>query len=99
MSCFHLFADVSYPAQMIERIRELYRTREGRVLPVPWREDFRFHLNDIFTRLKIVGREHCRGELTDEIINITGIFRPHEECRKPRTVLIEGDLVVGKTTY
>ena len=77
---------------MIERIRPLYRTREGRVLPVPWRKDFSFHLNDIFTRLKIVGREHYRGI-------ITGTFRTHEECQKPRTVLIEGDLGMGKTTY
>ena len=37
--------------------------------------------------------------MTDEITNITGIFRPHEECQKPQIVLIEGDLGVGKTTY
>ena len=68
-------------------------------MPVPWCEDFSFNLNDIFTRLKIVNKEKSRGTLTDEITNITGIFRAHKECQKPRTVLIEGDPGMGKTTY
>ena len=37
--------------------------------------------------------------LTDEITNITGVFGAHQECQKPRTVLIEGDPGMGKTTY
>ena len=89
---------MSCPAQVIEWIRQLYRTREGRVLPVPWCEDFSFNLNDIFTRLNIVSKEKSRGTLTDEITNITGIFRAHKECQKPRTVFIEGEPGTGKTT-
>ena len=68
-------------------------------MPVPWCEDFSFHLNDIFTRLKIVGREKTEGKLTDEITNMTAIFKAHKDCQKPRTVLIEGDPGMGKTTY
>ena len=90
---------MSYPAQIIEWIRRLYRTREGRVMPVPWCEEFSFNLNDIFTRLKIVNKEKSRGTLTDEITNITGIFRAHKDCQKPRTVLIQGNPGMGKTTY
>ena len=90
---------MSYPAQIIEGIRQHYRTCEERVLPVPWCEDFSFHLNDIFTRLKIVSKEKSRGTLTDEITHLTGIFRAHKECQKPRTVLIEGEPGMGKTTY
>ena len=30
---------------------------------------------------------------------MSGIFKPHEECPKPRTVLIEGKPGMGKTTY
>ena len=30
---------------------------------------------------------------------MSAIFQPHEECSKPRTVLIEGKPGVGKTTY
>ena len=84
---------------MIERIRQLYKTREERLLPVPWCDDFSFNLNEIFTRLRIVGKEKTRGEMTDDITNMTAIFKPHEECEKPRTVLIEGDPGIGKTTY
>ena len=68
-------------------------------MPVPWCENFSFNLNDIFTRLKIVSKEKTRGTLTDEITNLTGIFRAHKDCQKPRTVLIEGDPGMGKTTY
>ncbi|KAL9975267.1 hypothetical protein ACROYT_G012413 [Oculina patagonica] len=89
--------DVFY--QTSERIRQIYKTREGRVLPVPWCEDFSFHLNDIFTRLRIVNKDKTRGSLTEEITDMTAIFKSHEGCRKPRTVLIEGDPGMGKTTY
>ncbi|CAH3103711.1 unnamed protein product, partial [Porites lobata] len=91
--------DLSFPNDIFERIRQLYRTREQRLLPVPWCEDFSFHLNDIFTRLKISGKEKTRGVLTDEIPNMTAIFKAHKECLSPRTILIEGDPGMGKTTY
>ena len=85
---------------MIERIRQLYEIREERLLPVPWCEDFSFSLNEIFTRLKIVSKDKTRGEIKDEITNMTAIFKTHEECKRPpRTVLIEGDPGMGKTTY
>ena len=68
-------------------------------MPVPWCDDFSVHLNDIFTRLKIVGKEKSQGTLTDEITNMTAIFKAHNDWEKPRTVLIEGDPGMGKTTY
>ena len=37
--------------------------------------------------------------MTDEIVNMSAIFKPHEECSNPRTVLIEGKPGMGKTTY
>ena len=84
---------------MVEKIRQLYGTREQRLLPVPWCEDFSFHLNEIFTRLKIVSKEKTRGVLTADITNMTAIFKAHVECQRPRTVLIEGDPGMGKSTY
>ena len=94
-----LSLDASYPTHIIKSIRQLNKTCEERLLPVPWCEEFSFHLNDIFTRLKIVGREKTHGKLTDEITNMTAIFKVHTKDQKPRTVLIEGDPGMGKTTY
>ena len=88
-----------YPTDVIEKIRQLYKTRERRLLPVPWLDEFSFHINDIFTRLKILGKEKTQGVLTDDITNMTAIFKAHAECQRPRTVLIEGDPGMGKTTY
>ena len=99
VSFFLSVLDFSYPTDVIEKIRQLYRTREQRLLPLPWLKDFSFHLNEIFTRLKIVGKEKTRGVLTDDITNMTAIFKAHAECQRPRTVLIEGDPGIGKTTY
>ena len=85
---------------IIERIRQLYKRREGRLVPFPWCDDLNFSLNEIFTRLKIVNKEKTRGTLTDdEITNMTAIFRPHPDCPKPRILLIEGEPGMGKTTY
>ena len=46
-----------------------------------------------------MGKEKTRGALTDDITNMTAIFKTNAECQRPRTVLIEGDPGVGKTTY
>ena len=47
----------------------------------------------------MVSRKKTRGTATTDIVNMSGIFKPHEECPHPRTVLIEGDPGMGKTTY
>ncbi|XP_068711680.1 protein NLRC3-like [Montipora foliosa] len=91
--------ELPHSANIIERVRQLYSTREKMIFPVPWLDDFSFHLDAIFTKLKILGKKKTRGTLTDEITNMTAIFKGHEDCAKPRTVLIEGDPGMGKTTY
>ncbi|XP_068753852.1 NLR family CARD domain-containing protein 3-like [Montipora capricornis] len=83
----------------IDVIRQLYKRREGWLAPFPWCEEFRFHLDNIFTRLKMVSRKKERGVKTDSIVNMLEIFKPHEECPQPRKVLIEGQPGMGKTTY
>ncbi|XP_068738042.1 NLR family CARD domain-containing protein 4-like [Montipora capricornis] len=86
-------------ADFIDDIRQLYKRREGWLAPFPWCEEFRFHLDNILTRLKMVSRKKERGVKTDSIVNMLEIFKPHEECSQPRKVLIEGQPGVGKTTY
>ncbi|XP_027041662.1 uncharacterized protein LOC113669783, partial [Pocillopora damicornis] len=87
------------PTELIDGIRQLYKTREGWLSPFPWCEEFQFFVGDIFTRLKVVRRKKTRGAVTDEIITMSSLLNPHEECSEPRTVLIEGKPGMGKTTY
>ena len=47
----------------------------------------------------MVKKKKSRGASTVDIVEMSAIFQPHEECPKPRTVLIEGDPGMGKTTY
>ena len=47
----------------------------------------------------MIGRKKTRGTATDKVVNMSAIFKPHEECPQPRTVLIEGKPGMGKTTY
>ena len=47
----------------------------------------------------MINRKKTRGTATDEIVNMSAIFKPHEECVEPRKVLIEGKPGMGKTTY
>ena len=47
----------------------------------------------------MVRRKKTRGAVTDEIITMSSLLNPHEECSEPRTVLIEGKPEIGKTTY
>ena len=83
----------------MDGIRQLYKTREGSLSPFPWCEEFHFHLDDIYTRLKVIGKKKTRGAATDKVVNMSAIFKQHEECPQPRTVLIEGKPGMGKTTY
>ena len=68
-------------------------------MPFPWCEEFRFNLDNIFTRLKFVSRRKERGVKTDDRVDMFEIFQPHKECSQPRRVLIEGQPGMGKTTY
>ncbi|XP_027035711.1 NLR family CARD domain-containing protein 4-like [Pocillopora damicornis] len=87
------------PTELINGIRQLYKTREGWLSPFPWCEEFQLFLGDIFTRLKVVRRKKTRGQITDVFLDMSSILDPHEECSAPRTVLIEGEPGMGKTTY
>ena len=70
------------------------------ILPVPWCEEFSFQIEDIFTRLRIVEKDKIRGIVTSkEVTSMTSIFTPHEGCKQPLIVLIEGEPGMGKTTY
>ena len=82
----------------MELIRRDYK---GAVLcPFPWCEDeLQLKLSNIFTRLQIVSRTKERSQLTDDIVNMTEIFKSHPDCDNPRVVLIEGNPGMGKTTY
>ncbi len=88
----------AYPEKLGELIRRDYK---GAVLcPFPWCEDeLQLGLSNIFTRLKIISKEKERARLTEDIVNMTDVFKPHVECNKPRVVLIEGQPGMGKTTY
>ena len=71
-------------------------TRERQLSPFPWCD---LELNDIFTRPTIVRHDKTRQTGAEQVISITGVFKPHSGCSKPRTVLIEGEPGMGKTTY
>ena len=87
------------PTELINGIRQLYKTREGWLSPFPWCEEFQFILGNIFTRLKVVRRKKEGGKITDVFVDMSSILDPYEECSAPRTVLIEGEPGMGKTTY
>ena len=71
-------------------------TRERQLSPFPWCD---LELNDIFTKPTIVRRDKTRGTAAEQVISITGVFKPHNGCSMPRTVLIEGEPGMGKTTF
>ena len=87
-------------SDLTDAIRQLYKDREGWLSPFPWCEELEFHLDNIFTRLKMVSRKKEKGgEKTDSVVNMLEIFKPHEEHSQPKRVLIEGQPGMGKTTY
>ena len=93
------FSEFEVSHDLIETISNLYKTREGRLSPFPWCEEFNFNLNDIFTKPTIVTRDKAGRSVSEQIDSTMGVFRPHKDCSKPRTVLIEGEPGMGKTTY
>ena len=83
----------------VEEIKYQYG-KYGSINPFPWLDDFQLTLNDIFTRLKIVNRERGEGisMISDETIDMYQIFQP-QEGERPRTVLVEADPGMGKSTF
>ena len=47
----------------------------------------------------MVRRKKTRGEISNVFVDMSSILDPYEECSAPRTVLIEGEPGMGKTTY
>ncbi|CAH3184202.1 unnamed protein product [Porites lobata] len=91
---------VGLVAEHIEIMRQKYKRHEGWLAPFPWCEDFQFQLSDIYTRLRMVSRgKKARATAEQRVVETTEIFKPHEECKQPRKVLIEGKPGMGKTTY
>ncbi|XP_074609512.1 uncharacterized protein LOC141863734 [Acropora palmata] len=89
---------VANPERFVQLIRRDYKS--AMLCPFPWCEDeLQFKLANIFTRLQIVSKTRERSKLTDEVVNMTDVFRPHAECENPRVVLVEGNPAMGKTTY
>ncbi|XP_022808217.1 nucleotide-binding oligomerization domain-containing protein 2-like [Stylophora pistillata] len=86
------------PTEMIENIRQLYKTREGAMNLLPWCEDLNFSFGNFYTRLKVIYKDKTRGTATDRVLTMSEIFNPHEECEEPRVVSIEGKPGMGKTT-
>ena len=101
--CFYSFfvvARASCPSHVIEGIRQVYLKCEGVIFPIPWCDEFNFQIQDIFTRLRMVKKEKAYGlKGTNEVTNMTSIFTPHDCCKQPLIVLIEGEPGMGKTTY
>ena len=87
------------PTELTNGIRQLHKTREGWLSPSPWCEQYQFFLGYIFTSLKGVRRKKTRGEISNVFVDMSSILDPYEECSAPRTVLIEGEPGIGKTTY
>jgi len=87
-----------YPEKLVELIKRDYKG--AIVCPFPWCEDeLQLELSNIFTRLTMTSKKKERAKITGKEVKMTDVFIPHEECYKPRVVLIEGQPGMGKTTY
>ena len=86
-------------AEYIDPIRELYRRDVGCLDLFPWFQGRYFSLEEMFTRLIMRNKDKKKGSLTEKVVEMSAIFQPHENCPNPKTVLIEGDPGMGKTTY
>ena len=94
-SSFFFFL-VANPERLIQHIRRDYKSAV--LCPFSWCEDeLQLKLDNIFTRLQIVSKTMERSKLTDDIVNMTDVFRSHAECEDPRVVLVEGHPAMGKT--
>ena len=82
----------------MEKIRQRYRENEGKLQSPPWCEEFNFSLENLFTKVKIVKKDGQIGQ-SGQIDHLIDIFREIKYGQKPRTVLIEGQSGMGKTTY
>ena len=66
------------PTELINEIRQLYKTREEWLSPFPWCEEFQFFLGNIFTRLKVVRRKKTRGEISNVFVDMSSILDPSD---------------------
>ena len=82
-------------------LKKEYSERETTyVTPFPWLEDWQLALNDIFIKVRMVGRDTQRsGQLKTKERDMYDVFEGHEHCESPRIVLVEGAPGSGKTVF
>ncbi|XP_044166490.1 protein NLRC3-like [Acropora millepora] len=89
---------VANPERFVQYIRRDYKN--AMLCPFLWCEDdLQFKLDNIFTRLQIVSKTMEWSKLTEDVVDMTDVFRPHAECENPRVVLVEGNPAMGKSTF
>ncbi|XP_044173127.1 protein NLRC3-like [Acropora millepora] len=97
-----LCQNISHTVVNAERFVQLMRRNYSSAMLCPFlwcKDELQFKLDNIFTRLQIVSKTKERSRLTNVIVNMTNVFKPHADCKNPRVVLIEGNPAMGKTTY
>ena len=83
---------------LIKKIKEEYGRRGDRFQVFPWCDKVR-PIEEIYTKLKIIGGTKNTRERTDQIVNMYEIFKKHGQREDPKIVLIKGGPGMGKTTF
>ncbi|XP_068687733.1 uncharacterized protein [Montipora foliosa] len=94
-SCHALFpAAIAYTVVVRELLRQVYK-RRAEFSPLPWSKAMKLHLDQVYTRLKIVSRPKKIVRSTSLEIDLGNIFSCEGEGSM---ALAEGNPGIGKTT-
>ncbi|XP_070537046.1 NACHT, LRR and PYD domains-containing protein 6-like [Ptychodera flava] len=84
--------------KLMKFLKDLYKRHYSSVQPIPWNDDLKLELKDIYTRLEV--REVRRGsaKVGKDLNNLHDIFKAPIEGEHARRVRIEGPPAMGKST-
>ncbi|XP_066271884.1 uncharacterized protein [Branchiostoma lanceolatum] len=91
------------PGDVIAYLKDLYATEFAHVRPLPWCEDLKLHLGEVYTSMRLQWRDdRGRFQDTDTIVSFADIYtstsgkgsQVEATCRKIR---VEGDPGMGKS--
>ncbi|XP_070555998.1 NACHT, LRR and PYD domains-containing protein 6-like [Ptychodera flava] len=84
--------------RLIEFLKHIYKGHFALLQPIPWYDDLKLKLTEVYTRLEVKQVERGNTKVGQDLKNLHDMFMADEEGQHAQRIRIEGPPAMGKST-